>query len=242
MVSRILLVDDDPAARAVAARALRASHCIDVANEGEEALARIAEIKPDLVITDIVMPRMSGWHLVRHLRASSSTAFIPVILMTALDSTTDRIRGFRIGADDYITKPIDLEELELRVENVLHRSSTTPDPWRGASLSGDLSHFGLSTPLTVLEIERRSGVLTVEQPHNHAELLVRSGRILQATITGTREVAGAEAVYELLMWTTGRFTFAETVIVAFDEIRTSTSSLLLAAAQRMDESIPVEID
>ncbi len=119
----ILFVDDDPSVRSVIARALhRPQRTIEVAKHGEEALARGARNKPNLIVTDVVMPRMNGWAFVRRLRASPETAFIPVIFVTGLSSPTDRIRGFRIGADDYIAKPVDLDELELRVENVLHRA------------------------------------------------------------------------------------------------------------------------
>ncbi len=235
----ILFVDDDPKVRSIVVRALhRPQRTIEAALHGEDALARVAKNKPDLIITDVIMPRMNGWALVRHLRAAPATAFIPVIFMTGLDSTTDRIRGFRIGADDYITKPVDLDELELRVENVLHHARGTREALRGAALAGDLSQFGLATPLTLLELERKTGVLTVERPPESAELAVKDGRIVQATLTqANKQRTGVECVCELLTWTTGRFAFAERHVEAGAGLEMSTTAILLEAARKMDELI-----
>jgi len=237
----ILFVDDDPKVRSIVVRALRRpQRSIEAAQHGEDALARVAKSKPDLIITDVIMPRMNGWALVRRLRATPATAFIPVIFMTGLDSPTDRIRGFRIGADDYITKPVNLDELELRVENVLHHARGGHEAFRAAGLAGDLSQFGLATPLTILELERKSGVLTVERPAECAELAIKDGRIVYATM-GAGAFTGVACVCELLTWTTGRFSFAERQIDASDgaQIGMSTTALLLEAARKMDELIPV---
>jgi len=235
----ILLVDDDLKARAVVAKVLsRPQRTIDVATHGEEAMACIAERMPDLIITDVVMPRMNGWALVRRLRATPETAFIPVIFMTGLDTPQDRIRGFRIGADDYVTKPVSLDELELRVENVLHRARGARDAFRKAGLSGDLSQFGVATPLSILELERKTGVLTLEQPPERAELVIELGRITRAAIKDKPERNIVDTVCELIAWTSGRFSFAEQPVEASEGSHATTATILLEAAHKMDEHQP----
>jgi DNA-binding response OmpR family regulator len=234
----ILLVDDDPTVRAIAADALRRPYrTIHVAVDGEEALEHIAAHKPDLILTDVIMPRMDGWTLVRRLRTTPSTAFIPVIFMTALTTAANRIRGFRIGADDYIPKPLDLDELELRVENVLHHTRSAR---AGAGLTGDLSQFGLATPLTILELEHKSGLLLVDRPPEHALLVVKDGRIVRAELTDHTGCTVVDCVAELLTWSTGRFSFNEQVVNSVDDAQ-PTTALLIDAARKMDELIPVDL-
>jgi DNA-binding response OmpR family regulator len=233
----ILLVDDDPSMRALVATALdRPERTIDVASNAEDALERIAEQKPDLIITDVVMPRIDGWAFVRRLRSSPSTAFIPVIFMTGLTSPSDRMRGFRTGADDYIMKPLDVCELELRVENVLYRSRGVR---AGACLRGNLSLFGLSTPLAILELERKTGLLTVVRPPDHALFVVKHGRIVRAELTSYTNASVVDCVGEVLAWSTGEFSFAEEPVNTTGDTL-PTTALLLEASRRLDELIPVE--
>src|SRR5262249_54866887 len=124
MTPRILIVDDDAWILKMVSTVLdKRGYAIDTAQDGTEALERVSEATPDLVITDVMMPRMAGWPLIRHLRPRPETAFIPVIFLTALGSDEDRIRGFRLGADDYLPKPFRFEELDLRVQNALRHAS-----------------------------------------------------------------------------------------------------------------------
>ncbi len=230
----ILLVDDDLDMIACVARALaRPQRTIDVAGHGEEALERIGVHKPDLVITDVIMPRMNGWSLVRRLRSSHETSFIPVIFMTSMDSPNDRIRGFRIGADDYVTKPVELDELELRVENVLHRTRERRH-LPPVELTGDLASFGLATPLTMLELHKKSGVLAVERGYARAEVTIKDGNVANAELTGVPTMPPIDCLCELLTWTSGRFSFVERSIET-EESPLTTTALLLEAAQRLDE-------
>src|SRR6185436_12712772 len=119
---RILVVDDDAwILRMVTTVLEKRGYEIITAHDGEEgfkiALARV----PDLVISDVMMPRMDGWTLVKALRSKPEFAFVPVIFLTALGTDEDRIKGFRLGADDYLPKPFRFEELDLRVANALRR-------------------------------------------------------------------------------------------------------------------------
>ncbi len=122
MSKRLLVVDDDPGLLRAVAETLRAEgYEVTTARRGAEALVRIAESLPDLIVSDIRMPGMDGYELVRNLRASARTRLIPIVFLTAKDETADRIAGFRSGVDAYLTKPFEPDELLAVVANILKR-------------------------------------------------------------------------------------------------------------------------
>jgi DNA-binding NarL/FixJ family response regulator len=126
MSKRLLVVDDEPnLLRAVAAALRVEGYEVVTARNGREALVRVAESVPDLVISDIRMPGMDGYQLAAQLRASSRTALVPVIFLTAKDETADRVAGFRSGVDAYITKPFEPDELLAVIQNILSRVERT---------------------------------------------------------------------------------------------------------------------
>ena len=119
---RLLLVDDEPGLRtAVKAYLEDEDFVVTTANDGEEGWTLAQELHPDVVITDVMMPRCDGYGLLRRLRADERLGGTPVIFLTAKGMTADRIAGFQAGADDYIPKPFDPDELVARVRNVVRR-------------------------------------------------------------------------------------------------------------------------
>lgn len=126
MQKRLLVVDDEPdLLRAVALTLRVEGYEVVTARNGAEAIVRVAESVPDLVISDIRMPEVNGHTLVRYLRDSPRTNLIPVIFLTAKDTTADRIAGFRSGVDAYITKPFEPEELLAAISGILDRVRRT---------------------------------------------------------------------------------------------------------------------
>jgi len=126
MSKRLLVVDDEPnLLRAVAACLKAESYEVSTARSGHEALMHLAESVPDLIISDIRMPGMDGYKLVRQLRASQRTALVPIVFLTAKDETADRIEGFRAGIDAYLTKPFEPDELIAVVNGILNRVERT---------------------------------------------------------------------------------------------------------------------
>lgn len=126
MAKKLLVVDDDPGLLLAVSETLRAEgYEVVTARRGAEALVRVAEALPDLVISDIRMPGMDGYALARNLRSAPRTRLVPIIFLTAKDETADRIAGFRTGVDAYITKPFEPEELAAVVKSILDRVQRT---------------------------------------------------------------------------------------------------------------------
>ena len=122
MAKHLLVIDDDPGLLLAVSETLRAEgYDVQTARRGAEAMVRVAEALPDLIISDIRMPGMDGYALVRNLRASPRSRLVPIIFLTAKDDTADRITGFRTGVDAYVTKPFEPEELVAIVKGILER-------------------------------------------------------------------------------------------------------------------------
>ncbi len=120
--SRLLLVDDEPGLRnAVQAYLQDEGFDVTTAVDGEEGWQKAQQIIPDLVISDVMMPRCDGYGLLKRLREDERLSGTPVIFLTAKGMTADRIQGYQAGVDDYIPKPFDPDELVARVRNVLQR-------------------------------------------------------------------------------------------------------------------------
>lgn len=118
--ARILVVDDHPDnIELLKARLEARGYEVETAEDGEEALKKVFERPPSLVLLDVMMPRMDGFETVRRIKANKDLPFVPVIMQTALDSTQDIVEGLNAGADDYITKPLNFAELEARVKSLL---------------------------------------------------------------------------------------------------------------------------
>ncbi len=125
MATRILAVDDNPVnLKLVVVILKQAGYDVYAATNGADALTLADETHPDLVISDVEMPEMNGYELTRRLRQRSSTAQVPIMILTSHDTVQEKIRGFEAGADDYVTKPFEPNELQARVRVLLRRVAT----------------------------------------------------------------------------------------------------------------------
>ena len=106
---------------------------VDVAVRGSDALEKTKQVLPHLIVLDIMLPDIDGYEVCRTLRTSTRTSHIPVIFLTQKDERSDKLQGLELGADDYITKPFDIEELKLRVQGAIRRSEreSLTDPRSG---------------------------------------------------------------------------------------------------------------
>lgn len=127
LTARILLVEDDPAlSRGVIALLNGAGHAADSAKDGETALFFVESEPCSLIILDIGLPRMSGFEVISKLRARGCKT--PILVLTARDQVTDRVKGLDLGADDYLLKPFNASELGARVRALLRRDHGDPSP------------------------------------------------------------------------------------------------------------------
>jgi len=136
MAARILVVEDEERIAQVIQRGLTfEGYRVDVAGDGQAGLDKAREAMPDLVILDLMLPKVDGVEVCQRLRAASN---VPILMLTAKDTVADRVRGLDAGADDYLTKPFDLDELLARVRALLRRATpAAPEVLRFADLALD---------------------------------------------------------------------------------------------------------
>ena len=150
----VLIVDDDPTARQTAEMLLlQQGYALHFAASGPEALARLPEIGPDVILLDVMMPGMDGFAVCRALKTAVTTQHIPVVLVTALDSKEDLARGLDAGADDFIHKPVNGLELRARVRSMLRIKQRHDDLQTLMQLRQDLADMivhDIRNPLTTI--------------------------------------------------------------------------------------------
>jgi two-component system response regulator MprA len=135
---RILVVDDDRAVRESLRRSLAFNgYSVDLAQDGQEALEMITSDRPDALVLDVMMPRMDGLQVCRHLRSTGDD--LPILVLTARDSVSERVAGLDAGADDYLPKPFALEELLARMRALLRRTAFDDNTETATLTFADLS-------------------------------------------------------------------------------------------------------
>ncbi|MER5310922.1 response regulator transcription factor [Streptomyces sp. NPDC002773] len=165
---RILIVDDEPAVREALRRSLAfEGYGTEDAVDGLDALTRMESYAPDLVVLDVQMPRMDGLTAARRIRASGST--VPILMLTARDTVGDRVTGLDAGADDYLVKPFELDELFARIRALLRRSSYASATAGAAADTDVLAFEDLRMDLATREVTR--GGRTVELTRTEFTLL-----------------------------------------------------------------------
>ena len=154
-MSRILLVEDDAAlSRGIAALLMANGHTLDCISDGESAVACIANEPYGVIVLDIGLPGMSGFDVLRTLRARNCR--IPILMLTARDSVSDKVKGLDLGADDYLLKPFEPSELEARVRALLRRAHGDPKPVLVfGALTIDRSHAKASVSGRPLDLRRK---------------------------------------------------------------------------------------
>ena len=129
---RILLVEDEPSISGFVRRGLHfEGYEVDVVPDGPQALRKLRDSPPDLLVLDVMVPGVDGLEIARRLRAAETaeqTPSIPILMLTARDAVADRVTGLRAGADDYLVKPFDFDELLARIEALLRRAAAPADP------------------------------------------------------------------------------------------------------------------
>jgi DNA-binding response OmpR family regulator len=204
--SHVLVVEDEVRlARAIELYLGQRNFVVRIASNGAEALNRISEIRPDVIIADIMMPVMDGYTLCRRLRAGPLTCTIPILFMTGKDEEVDRIRGLKLGADDYLAKPCDLAEVHHRVKKLLDCVEAALHlPVDMIRVAGRLSETDLMELVQALEMQQKTGALIVKRDDESGTIYLKEGVIIGADL-GTSD--GREPLVSLLTWKSGDYVF-----------------------------------
>ncbi len=119
-IKTVLVAEDDPETRLILQQGLtRAGYYVVVAEDGEQALERFREVRPDLVILDIEMPRLNGWEVLERLKSGWRSRRVPVMMLTGKTSDEDKIKGYSLGVDYYVTKPFNIQRLLPIIRNLV---------------------------------------------------------------------------------------------------------------------------
>ncbi|AIA05194.1 MULTISPECIES: response regulator transcription factor [Streptomyces] len=183
--ARILIVDDEPAVREALQRSLAfEGYGTEQAVDGLDAVEKVAAYDPELIVLDVLMPRMDGLTAARRLRASGVT--VPILMLTARDTVGDRVTGLDAGADDYLVKPFELDELLARIRALLRRSSYAAAA--GAVLPDD------SELLTFADLRMNLATREVLRGHRPVELTRTEFTLLEMFLAHPRQVLTREQI------------------------------------------------
>jgi len=240
----VLLVEDSANIRAELTAALTDRGLnVRVAENGLVAISSALKLEPDVILTDVEMPVMDGWTLLRMARSRKRLAHLPIVFLTSLSDEMSRLQGYRMGVDDYLPKTLPADEIVARLEGVLTRQEkqgARADVKAASSgLRGDLRHVGLASVLSFLEAEKKTGDLRVERGSDFAIL-----RIVGGFLRDVRNVGATgkhlERVFELLGWGDGQFEFVslpEGQTLGDTGMKpTSMTFILMEFARREDEA------
>jgi CheY-like chemotaxis protein len=251
---RILVVDDDPDNRAMISHFLTNwGFAVDDAKDGKIALEKVKASPPSLVLLDLEMPEMDGFETCERLKTDPETEWIPVIIFTGLEKMPHRMRGFRHGADDYVVKTVEPDELRTRIDLVLKRTrryttlaaapvaveaSEPPAPTGEGERAGpdvavslSLSRVPFPEAMRLVLAHGKNGIAHLTNGDRVGAVHIHDGAVIHATLG---EEKGSEAFYELALWKSGRFDFQDTDAGKEKTILTSTRSLLVEAGRRSD--------
>jgi two-component system phosphate regulon response regulator PhoB len=174
-MSHVLIVDDERDLAGLIEFNLKAAgFSTHVAMTGGEALSAAREQRPELVLLDLMLPDMPGTEVCRQLRAEASTRDVLIVMLTAKGEEADRVRGFEVGADDYVTKPFSVRELVLRLKAILRRTS----PPKGGQASLTLGPLKLDVSAHRFYVEGKEVSLTTLEFRLLEYLMTRLGRVV----------------------------------------------------------------
>lgn len=247
---KILVADVDLAThRFVESTLAGKGYELTYAVDGEKAFASAMRNKPDVLIVDPNLPQLDGPSLVRTLRTKADYSMIPAIFLAEKSAIEPKIQGFKIGADDFLPKPLNAMDLDQRLEAAKRISTTTENTIRSAGnqsgdfsvmmtgFRGSLEQIGLPSLMTLMEIERKTGqlVIILEDLADKARVFFYEGRVIRAKLDRRDSPKNAALIYELFGRTKGKFDFRPSGVDAKDEIALPTAMLLLEGARLLDE-------
>ncbi|KUJ65324.1 two-component system response regulator [Streptomyces albus subsp. albus] len=184
--ARVLIVDDEPAVREALRRSLAfEGYTTETAVDGLDALAKAADFDPALIVLDVLMPRMDGLTAARRMRAGGMT--VPILMLTARDTVGDRVTGLDAGADDYLVKPFELDELLARIRALLRRSAYA------AAAGGEERSAGVPV-LSFADLRMNPATREVTRGGRQVELTRTEFALLELLLAHPRQVLTREQI------------------------------------------------
>ncbi len=236
--NRLLLVDGDPKSLRVLEVSLKkAGFGVISAGNGDQALAAMAAgPTPDLIISDTDLDGTDGFELCRQIKSKPEWAKLPFLFVSGRKSIEDKIRGLELGVDDYLTKPVYIKEIGIRVRTALQRAERERLESRRdtrTKFSGDLADIGVVDLVQTIDLNRKSGIIHIaDREGRRGAVFFRDGRVIDAEVG---RLAGTEAMYRLFSWSEGRFEVEFKPIRRRDVIELPTAALLMEGMRRLDE-------
>lgn len=231
----ILVVDDSQLVREMVRDTfLESGFSVITASNGTEGLARLAEERPDLILSDVLMPELDGWDFCDAVKGDPHTRDIPLLFLSSERDVPHRLRGLRMGAYDYLTKPFSTEELVLRVRMILKRisSGSAGGETSRAFLSGHTSHLPIADLVQLLAMNGKTGCLRLRSLEL-GRIHFRDGRIVGAFTALTR---GRKALFRMLGWEDTDFHFDPVDDPSVTEdLEVNTQRLLMDALVELDD-------
>ena len=200
------------------------------AQNGEEALEILKDFEPDLILADILMPGMDGFEMFSKIRSIPKLRTVPFVFLTALSDQENKFKGLGLGADDYISKPFNPQELIMRINNILKRREAMMN-----ALHGSLSEISIVDVLQLLESRGSTGMLTLKLKEGNGEVYFDNGQIYHVALN---DVVGREALKQMLRSQGGLFEFipdVKTDVATIENI--STTQLILDLMRELDEEM-----
>ena len=240
---KLLLADDNPLVRELIVSGLETFCEVEVASDGADALLKVIDAPPDVILCDYKMPGLNGRQLFEKLRGRESTRHIPFLFMASRPDIEERLRPLVDGVEDFVTKPFllkDLVRITKKVVDRLHLEKLQKRASRPGVIQGRLEEMSMIDLLQSLEMGQKSCRLVVQKNGESGELYFASGQCRDAKSGG---VEGDEAVYKVIMWTEGEFEIDFNAANASNKTTTTrnTTGLLMEAMRLMDESSRDEV-
>src|SRR5271155_4420708 len=235
---KLLVADDNPLVRDLVVKGMEPYCEVETASDGADALLKVIDAPPDVILCDYKMPGLDGRQLFEKLRGREATRHIPFLFMASRADIEEKLRPLVDGVEDFITKPFlvkDLVRITKKVVDRLHLEKLQKKASRPGVIQGRLEEMSMIDLMQSLEMGQKSCRLMVQNQGEKAELYFASGQCRDAKIAG---LEGDEAVYKVLLWTAGEFEIDFNA--ANDSTRTTTTrnttGLLMEAMRLMDEA------
>jgi len=235
---KLLLVDDNPLVRDLIEKGLEPVCDVESAADGADALLRVIDDPPDVILCDYKMPGLDGRQLFEKLRGREKTRHIPFLFMAGRADIEERLRPLVDGVEEFITKPFlikDLVRITKKVVDRLHLEKLQKRASRPGVIQGRLEEMSMTDLMQSLEMGQKSCRLIVQKGGEQGELYFASGQCRDAKIGN---VDGDDAVYKVILWTEGQFEIDFSAANASTRSTTTktTTGLLMEAMRLMDEA------